>query len=109
MFEPKAPYRRTVVISLSLFLSVEAHALGDDLFGGAGGAPDCEGAFEAYGEDARGLEFGGAGAERVAFARGLVVGEEAFLVGRDVASHVEALHLAGSGEEVVVRSRRVSR
>ncbi|KFY38897.1 hypothetical protein V494_04167 [Pseudogymnoascus sp. VKM F-4513 (FW-928)] len=93
MLESKRPDGRGVVHPDFALLSVEAHALPDDGGFWAGRAPDWEGHLEADGEDAE-VRFGGAGAEGVLFLEG-VAAEDAFLVGGDVAAHVETLHFGG--------------
>lgn len=98
MPKPKPPHGRRKVVSHALLLGVEAHALADDCGLRAVRAPDGEGHLEAHGEDAVGGELGGAVAEGV-FLVELVAGGCALEVGRDVASHVEALH----GGRAVVR------
>lgn len=65
MLESETPDRRRIVVPHPLLLGVEPHPLTNDLFGRAGGAPDCEGAFEAHGEDSFGFKFPRAGAEGV--------------------------------------------
>lgn len=98
MPEPKTPHGRRKVVPHALLLGVEAHALADDCGLRAVRAPDGEGHLEAHGEDAVGGELGGAVAEGV-FLVELVAGGCALEVGRDVASHVEALH----GGRIVVK------
>ncbi|KFY42760.1 hypothetical protein V495_04353 [Pseudogymnoascus sp. VKM F-4514 (FW-929)] len=95
MFNPKRPDRGRVVHPNFLLLGVETHALPD--YGGFGAvrAPDWEGHFEAHGEDAE-VGFGAAGAEGVLFLEG-VGGGDAFVLGGDVAAHVEALHFGVLG------------
>lgn len=95
MLEPKTPDRRRVVIPDLLLLGIEPHALANDLLRLAGRAPDREGALEAHGEDALGLEFSGSRTESVPFAGGGVGVVGSFEVWRDVAAHVEALHFDG--------------
>lgn len=94
MFERKSVNRTRVVVSDFALRGVEAHALADDGGLGTGVAPDGEGELEANGEEA-GL--GGTDAEGVAFAGGLVGVQDAFVFGRDVASHIEALHFLERG------------
>lgn len=96
-----------VVVADFLFFGIEADALADDdglvvVVGGACVAPHSKGHLEADGEDAFALEARGAGAEGVAFAGGLVRGEDAFFVRRDVPPHVEALHFGGCGDAMVL-------
>lgn len=86
MPHPETEYRCRVVVPDFLFLRVEADALADEGRFGAVGAPDREGHFEAHGQDALG-GFPGARAEGVFFGDG-VGGKDAFVLGRDVASHV---------------------
>lgn len=99
MLEPKAPNGTAEVHARFLLLGVEPHTLTDDLLWFAVRTPNRERAFESHGEDALGFQFTGAGTQGVAFTGGGVRGDEAFEVGRDIASHVEALHLGGVGCE----------
>ena len=79
---------RAAEIHSNFFLfGVEAHALADYCRFGACGAPDREGHLEADGQLALAY-VAGAGAKGVPFAGRLVEGEDTFLVGGDVASHV---------------------
>ena len=95
MLEPETPERGRVIIPDLLLLGVEPHALADDLLRLAGRAPDGKGAFEAHGEEPLAFQFARAGAEGVRFAGGGVRGGGPFEFGRDVPTHVEALHFDG--------------
>lgn len=91
MAEAEGPDGRRVVVADAALLGVEAHALADDGRPRARRAPDGEGHLEAHREGAVRGELGGARAEGV-FAVQAVARRGALDVGRDVASHVEALH-----------------
>lgn len=90
MLELECPDGRAVVVAELLLLGVEAHALADDGVRFAGVAPDREGHFEAH--RLRTVVAKGAGR---AFLVQPVCGRGTFEFGRDVASHVEALHFGG--------------
>ena len=79
-----------VVAADLLLLRVEAYALADEGFWRAMVAPDGEGHFETDGENTI-FDFVRPGAEGV-LASELVGAEGAFMLWRDIASHVEALH-----------------
>lgn len=91
MAEAEAPYRRGVVVADLFLFGVEADALSDDGGPGARRAPYGEGHFEAHREDAMGGELRRALAEGVLLVK-FVGRRGAFDVGRDMTSHVEALH-----------------
>lgn len=86
MLDTEAPDRCTMVIPHLFLVRVEPDALRDDGFGVTCCAPDGEGAFEAHGKGAVAVTWGGI------LAGCSVEGCGSFEVGRDVPTHVEALH-----------------
>lgn len=89
MLDPELPDRRTIVIANLFLLGIKAHALSDYGMGLAGMTPDGEGHFEADGLRAVLAE-----RPRRTLLVQPVAGRGTFELRRDVASHVEALHLS---------------
>lgn len=86
MLHPEAVNRRRMIVTHLFLLGVEADALADDSGFGAGGAPDRERHFEADCEDA--LTRLACTRAECMLARKLVGGGSAFVLRRDITSHV---------------------
>lgn len=95
MFHAEAIYRRRVIVSNLLLLGIKSHALADDGGSGAVHAPDGIWHLEADGKNPLG-DFVSASTEGVLSVK-LVAADDTLLVGGDIASHIETLHLGRIG------------